>query len=152
MQCFFHIITTKAAAALQTAAADFKLRKGEESLLPPGLHAGIIWRAICKKMVRGKPHIQHQIIKKTAAVDTHCRSRFSASKAATTPYLQSRTFKPFQQVSWLTHHKSQTSSSRKNPMTGFHPLSGPPRLQWRYRSGVAPDSLFSSQAQPARKH
>ena len=28
-------------------------------------------------------------------------------------------------------------------MTGFRPLPRPPRSQWRYRSGVAPDSLFS---------
>ena len=147
MQCFFHIITTKAAAALQTAAADFKLRKGEESLLPPGLHAGIIWRAICKEMVRGKPHTQHQRIKKAAAVFENCRSRLSAPKAAAIPYLQDRTY---------TNRLSRYPDSRirgsqqcllgTDPMAGFRLLPGPPRSQWRYRSGVSPDSLFSPRA------
>lgn len=32
------------------------------------------------------------------------------------------------------------------PMTGFRHVRLPPRLQWRYRSGFAPDSLFSPAA------
>ena len=34
MQCFFHNITTTAAAALQTAAAELKLRKGKNRFFP----------------------------------------------------------------------------------------------------------------------
>ena len=30
------------------------------------------------------------------------------------------------------------------PMTDFRPVQAPPRLQWRYRSGFTPDSLFST--------
>ena len=30
------------------------------------------------------------------------------------------------------------------PMTDFRPVQAPPRLQWRYRSGFTPDSLFSA--------
>lgn len=33
--------------------------------------------------------------------------------------------------------------SRVSPMTDFRRNAEPPRLQWRYRSGFSPDSLFS---------
>ena len=35
------------------------------------------------------------------------------------------------------------------PMTDFRPVQTPPRLQWRYRSGFTPDSLFSPDTLPA---
>lgn len=36
-------------------------------------------------------------------------------------------------------------------MTGFRLVRPPPRLQWRYRSGFAPDSLFFHEAQNSFK-
>ena len=45
----------------------------------------------------------------------------------------------------------RTAFSDMHPMTGFRPVRPPPRLQWRYRSGFAPDSLFSPAAHPAPK-
>ena len=152
MQCLFHSITTKAAAALQTAAAEFKLRKGEEFLLPPGLHAGIIWRAICKEMVRGKPHIQHQRIEKAAAVPKTAAAVFLRQKLPQPRTCRTGHTNRFSRYPGSRILSSRQTSSRKHPMTGFHLMPEPPRSQWRYRSGVAPDSLFSSKAQPARKH
>ena len=43
----------------------------------------------------------------------------------------------------------RTAFSGIIPMAGFRPVQPPPRLQWRYRSGVAPDSLFSPTAPTA---
>ena len=37
-------------------------------------------------------------------------------------------------------------------MTDFRLVRAPPRLQWRYRSGFEPDSLFSEQSEQSARH
>lgn len=104
-------------------------------------------------MVRGKPHIQHQRIKKAAAVFENCRSRLSAPKAAAAPYLQDRTHKPFQQVSWLTHPQlsanvfSETSNDRFSPHAGTSaltvavPLGSCTRFPILFQGPTGPEAL-----------
>ena len=38
---------------------------------------------------------------------------------------------------------SSVQPSQVSPMTGFRLAQQPPRIQWRYRPGIAPGSLFS---------
>ena len=75
----------------------------------------------------------------------HCRSRFSAPKAAVLRTCRASTHNPFSAVILtLRLFSCRTAFSGNIPMTGFRHVRPPPRLQWRYRPGFAPGSLFSS--------
>ena len=90
--------------------------------------------------------------KQKAAAEKHRRSRFSAPKAACPHTCRSTAHNPSLAVILTSRLTSRrTAFSGKIPMTGFRPVRPPPRLQWRYRSGVTPDSLFSSETHTASK-
>ena len=85
---------------------------------------------------------------KTAAAIIAAAAVFLRQKQPA-PYLQSRQTTLSSAVILTCRSSAAAPPSRKNPMTGFHHVRPPPCLQWRYRSGFAPDSLFSPAAQPA---
>ena len=124
-----------------TAAADFAKKRGRATL--PRITRRDTLAGNLLKMVRGKPHIQHQRIEKAAAVP----------KTAAAPYLQDRTHKPFQQVSWLTHPQlsanvfSETSNDRFSPHAGTSaltvavPLGSCTRFPILFQGPTGPEAL-----------
>ena len=100
-------------------------------------------------MQGGRTGFQHRDTKSRGS-DKHRRSRFSASKAAAPRTCAEATYNPSLAVILTLRIVSRrTAFSGNTPMTGFRPVRPPLRLQWRYRSGFAPDSLFSHGARTA---
>ena len=105
------------------------------------------------KMVRGETTYTAPKDRKGCGSSENCRSRLSAPKAAAAPYLQDRTHKPFQQVSWLTHPQlsanvfSETSNDRFSPHAGTSaltvavPLGSCTRFPILFQGPTGPEAL-----------
>ena len=99
VQCFFHTIPTKTAAAKLTAAVCFPKKSGGVVTPPKETYTRrlLLWRAICQV---GKGETT-----KTAPKQKKCGSTQAAAavflrqKPPCAPYLRSAAIKPFQQVS-----------------------------------------------------
>ena len=89
------------------------------------------------------------LYKKLRQPDSDCRSRFSAHKITNCP--KHRRQMVFIHLSRSPDLRiiSACTSLLSFPMTDFRPVQTPPHLQWRYRSGFTPDSLFSTDTFPA---
>jgi len=68
---------------------------------------------------------------------------FFRNKKSQNPYLQAPVVLPHSSSSPDLRIRSTHQPSQLSPMTDFRQQWVPPRLQWRYRSGFSPDSLFS---------
>ena len=132
-----------------TAAADFAKTRGRATL--PRITRRDTLAGNLSKMVRGKPHIQHQRIEKAAAVPKTAAAVFLRQKLPQPRTCRTGHTNRFSRYPGSRILSSRQTSSRKNPMTGFHLMPEPPRSQWRYRSGVAPDSLFTLLPRPGRR-
>lgn len=133
-----------------TAAADFA-KKARESDSPPHSTQGYFGGQSVKN---GKGETTYTAPKnrKGCGSSENCRSRLSAPKAAAAPYLQDRTHKPFQQVSWLTHPQlsanvfSETSNDRFSPHAGTSALTVAVPLGSFTRFPILPQGLNSQGA------
>ena len=87
---------------------------------------------------------------KAAAVNIPPQPIFCA-KSSLPPYLQEPDTQPIlsSYPDFAPHWPAAPPSQGSPPMTGFRHVQPPLRLQWRYRSGFAPDSLFSHGARTA---
>lgn len=89
--------------------------------------------------------------KQKAAADNIPPQPIFCAKSSLPPYLQEPDTQPIlsSYPDFAPHGPAALPSQGSPPMTGFRHVQPPLRLQWRYRSGFAPDSLFSPGARTA---
>ena len=134
-----------------TAAADFAKKAGESDSPPHNTQGYLGGQSV--KNGKGETTYTAPKDRKGRGSSENCRSRLSAPKAAAAPYLQDRTHKPFQQVSWLTHPQlsanvfSETSNDRFSPHAGTSaltvavPLGSCTRFPILFQGPTGPEAL-----------
>ena len=80
---------------------------------------------------------------KTAAAPQKVLQPISRNKSHHIPYLQAWRKQLRMSSSPGLRFSNSARPSQVSPMTDFRPMAESPRIQWRYRPGFSPGSLFS---------